>query len=67
MSHTGLDNRHRNKDGTIEKKHGNTLNKHLSPPIPQFSDDTTLEEMRQITGKTSLEDVRHAARHLPKE
>jgi hypothetical protein len=25
MSQTGLDNRHRNKDGEISHKHGNTL------------------------------------------
>jgi hypothetical protein len=41
----GLDGRHRDKDGEIQRK--------LSKPIPQFSPDTTLGEMRKKTGKVS--------------
>lgn len=64
MKEPGLDNRHRDKDGEIDLKHGNTLNKHLPAPIPQFSPDTTLEEMRQRTGQISVEKIREAAKGL---
>ena len=64
MKEPGLDDRHRDQSGEISQKHGNTLNKHLSPPIPGFSPDSTLDSMRQATGKTSIEDVRDAAKRL---
>ncbi len=64
MKEPGLDGRHRDKDGRIEQKHGNTLNKHLSSLIPQFPPDTTLDEMRRKTGETSEEKVREAAKRL---
>lgn len=68
MKEPGLDNRHRDqnppKAGEIDQKHGNTLNKHLPVPIPQFPPNMTLEEMRQRTGKTSIEKVREAAKSL---
>jgi hypothetical protein len=64
MNEPGLDGRHRDKDGEIDLKHGNTLNKNLPVPIPQFLPDTTLETMRLRTGKTSVEDVREAAKGL---
>jgi hypothetical protein len=62
MKEPGLDKRHRNEDGTIHKKRGDTLNKNLPQPVPQFSPDTTLEEMRKKTGKTSERDVRETAK-----
>ena len=64
MNQPGLDGRHRDEDGEIDQKHGNTLNKHLSPPIPQFGPDATLQEMRDKTGKVSESDVREAAIRL---
>lgn len=57
----GLDGRHRDKDGEIQRKRSDTLNKNLSKPIPQFSPDATLGEMRKKTGKISEADVRRGA------
>jgi hypothetical protein len=63
MKEPGLDNRHRDKDGEIHRKRGDTLNKNLSNPIPQFSPNATLETMRKETGKESVADVTKAAKH----
>jgi len=67
MKEPGLDNRHRDqktpKSGEIQQKRGDTMNKNLPNPIPQFSGNTTLETMRRETGKTSVEAVRRAAKH----
>jgi hypothetical protein len=60
----GLDKRHRDKDGEIQQKRSDTLNKNLSKPIPQFSPNATLERMRKVTGKISEEAVRRAAKKL---
>jgi hypothetical protein len=57
----GLDNRSRDEDGEIRQKRGDTLNKNLPKPIPQFSPNATLERMREETGKVSEEAVRRAA------
>jgi hypothetical protein len=66
MKEPGLDNRHRDKTppkaGQIQQKRGDTLNKNLSEPIPQFSPNAKLETMRKVTGKTSEKDVRVAAK-----
>jgi hypothetical protein len=66
MKEPGLDNRHRDKDapksGRIDQKRGDTLNKNLPKPIPQFSPNAKLETMRKVTGKVSEEAVRRAAR-----
>ena len=68
MKEPGLDNRHRDqappKTGQIQQKRGDTLNKNLPKPIEQFRADATLETMRKVTGKTSVEDVRKAAKRL---
>jgi len=68
MEEPGLDNRHRDKNppkaGEIEQKHGNTLNKHLPVPIPEFSPETTVQEMRDRTGEVSIEKIREAAKKL---
>jgi hypothetical protein len=61
MKEPGLDGRHRDRDGRISEKHGNTLNKNLSKPIPQFGPDITLATMREKTGQTSERGVRKAA------
>ena len=63
MDQPGLDGRHRDKDGQIDQKHGNTLNKHLSPRIPEFGENVTLDQMRAATGKVSEADVRAAAKN----
>jgi hypothetical protein len=65
MKEPGLDDRHRDKDGQIQQKRGDTLNKNLTQPIPQFKPDTTLQTMRDKTGKTSEKDVREAAKRKP--
>lgn len=66
MREPGLDNRHRDKTspkaGEIQQKRGDTLNKNLPRPIPQFSPNAKLSTMRKETGKVSVEDVRRAAR-----
>jgi len=66
MKEPGLDGRHRDKDqpksGEIQQKRGDTLNKNLPKPIPQFSPLAKLSTMRKETGKVSIEDVRQAAR-----
>jgi hypothetical protein len=66
MKEPGLDNRYRDKaspkSGEIRQKRDDTLNENLSEPIPQFSPKATLRTMRRETGKTSLRDVRKAAK-----
>jgi hypothetical protein len=68
MKEPGLDNRHRDsappKTGQIQQKRGDTLNKNLRTPIEQFRADAKLDTMREVTGKTSIEDVRKAAKRL---
>jgi hypothetical protein len=66
MKEPGLDNRHRDKDGEIQQKRSDTLNKNLAKPIPQFSPNASLGHMRKVTGKTSEADVRRAAAKLRK-
>lgn len=70
MKEPGLDDRHRDKNppkaGEIQQKRSDTLNKNLPQPVPQFSPNTTLGEMRTVTGKISEESVRRAARKLDK-
>jgi hypothetical protein len=67
MNKAGLDGRHRDKDGEIQRKRSDTLNKNLSKPIPQFSPNAMLGEMRKKTGKISEADVRRAAAKLTKK
>ena len=62
MKQPGLDGRHRDVNGKISVKHGNTLNMHLSPSIPGFGPLATLSYMRAVTGKFSESDVRWTAR-----
>jgi hypothetical protein len=66
MKEPGLDNRHRDKDGEIQQKRSDTLNKNLSRPVPQFSPNATLGTMRERTGKVSEEAVRRAAAKIKK-
>jgi hypothetical protein len=66
MKEPGLDGRHRDqappKGGQIDLKRGDTLNKNLDRPIPQFSPNARLDTMRKQTGETSIKDVREAAK-----
>jgi hypothetical protein len=52
MKEPGLDGRHRDKaapkKGEIQQKRGDTLNRNLPQPIPQFRGDTKLETMRKV-------------------
>ena len=67
MKEPGLDDRHRDKtppkEGEIQQKRGDTLNKNLPQPIPQFSPNAKLDTMRKETGKTSVADVTKAAKN----
>lgn len=63
MKEPGLDNRHRDENGRIQQKRSDTLNKNLPEPIPQFSPNAKLGTMRRETGKTSVDDVREAAKN----
>lgn len=67
MKEPGLDGRHRDKTppktGQIQQKRGDTLNKNLSNPIPEFSPGAKLETMRKATGKTSVAAVTKAAKN----
>jgi hypothetical protein len=71
MKEPGLDNRHRDatppKAGQIQQKRGDTLNKNLPKPIEEFRADAKLETMREATGKTSVEEVRKAAKRIRPE
>jgi hypothetical protein len=60
MKQPGLDGRHRDKDGTISRKHGNTLNKNLPKPIDGFTGNTSLAKMRDKTGQESEAGIRKA-------
>jgi hypothetical protein len=66
MKEPGLDRRHRDKDGEIQQKRSDTLNKNLAKPIPQFPPNATLGEMREKTGKVSEAAVRRAAARAKK-
>jgi len=67
MKEPGLDNRHRDKNppksGEIQQKRGDTLNRNLPKPIPEFRADTRLDTMRKETGKVGVEAVRRAAKN----
>lgn len=59
MKQPGLDQRHRDKNGTISRKHGNTLIRTLrqtygSNFAPGFSDGVTLSSVLQKLDEPSL-------------
>ena len=68
MKQPGLDGRHRDtappKAGEIRQKRGDTLNKNLPRPIPEFSSNAKLSTMRKETGKVGEEAVRRAAKRV---
>jgi hypothetical protein len=54
----GLDGRHRDKNGQIERKHGNTKMRTLKPGYPElknFRNDDTLGQVRARYGVESLD------------
>jgi hypothetical protein len=56
----GLDGRHRNQDGRIERKHGNTKIKNLKaeyPELKNFNNEDTLGDVRGRYGADSLDDL----------
>ena len=71
MSKAGLDNRHRNKDGDISGKHGNTLIRTLRKIYGQsfaagYPDTEKLSEVLLKLNETSLGQLRrdHETGHL---
>ena len=71
MSKAGLDNRHRNKDGEINHKHGNTLIRTLRKIYGQsfaagYPETEKLSEVLLQLNETSLSQLRrdHETRHL---
>lgn len=57
---TGLDGRHRDKDGEAEKKHGNTKMKNLKSDYPQLKNmqnETTLGQLEKRLGVDSLDEA----------
>jgi hypothetical protein len=66
MKEPGLDGRHRDRDGEIQQKRSDTLNKNLSQPIPGFRADATLGHMRKVTGGVSEAAVRRSAAKMKK-
>jgi len=64
MKQPGLDDRERDEDGRIRLKRGDTLNEHLTQPIPEFPDDAALQEMRDATGELGINKIRKAAKKL---
>jgi hypothetical protein len=61
MKEPGLDNRHRDQNGQIDRKRSDALNKNLSNPIPEFSPNASVGFMRKATGKIGLNAIRRAA------
>jgi hypothetical protein len=54
----GLDGRHRDRNGQIERKHGNTKMRTLKPEYPElknFRNDDTLGQVRARYGVESLD------------
>src|ERR1700716_772390 len=71
MSKAGLDNRHRNKDGEISHKHGNTLIRTLRKVYGQcfaagYPETEKLSEVLLKLNETSLSQLRrgHETGHL---
>jgi hypothetical protein len=55
---SGLDGRHRDKDGRIDEKHGNTKVKNLKgnySELKKFGNDQTLSQLRDRYGVDNLD------------
>ena len=62
----GLDGRHRNEDGRIERKRGDTKIENLKdqyPELKSFPDNATLEEIRTQYNVDSLDALLRALRN----
>lgn len=64
MKEPGLDGRHRDEDGKIDRKRSDAVNKNLPKVIPEFSPLATVGFMRKATGEESLKDIAAAAKKL---
>ena len=70
---TGLDGRHRDEDGRISEKHGNTLVSSLREEygkhfLEEWPDHATLGEVREKTGKSLTQLLKeHHEKHSHKE
>lgn len=56
----GLDGRHRDKDGRISEKHGNTKIKNLKvqyPELKNFQNEDRLGQLRDRYGADSLDEL----------
>lgn len=66
MKEPGLDRRHRDhagpKGGEIQQKRSDAMNGNLPRPIAGFRSDATIQHMREVTGKISIESIRRAAK-----
>jgi hypothetical protein len=66
MKEPGLDNRDRDKtapkNGEIQQKRSDALNKNLPKLIPGFSGNATVGTMREETGRLSIEAIWRAAK-----
>ena len=65
MDQPGLDGRHRDKNGQISRKHGNTLvgelRKHYGSKVPQeLKDDETLSD---VLARYSQQSLSHMLKH----
>jgi hypothetical protein len=57
---SGLDGRHRDKNGRIEEKHGNTRIKNVKqeyPELKNFGNDQTLTQVRDRYDVDSLDEL----------
>lgn len=54
---TGLDGRHEDLNGRIDRKRSDAVNKNLPNPIPEFSPLATVGTMREVTGKVGLKAI----------
>ena len=65
MKEPGLDGRHRDKNGQIQQKRSDTLNKNLPQPFPGYGPNVPLEKIRQDTGAISEKSIRDALKKKP--
>ena len=62
---TGLDGRHRDKNGRISEKHGNAKMKNLKPNYPElknFGNEDTLSTVKERQGVDTLDELLKKAR-----
>jgi hypothetical protein len=64
MQEPGLDNRHRDLNGRIDRKRSDAQNGNLSQPVQGFRSNATVGHMRQVTGQQSLSGIRQAAKRM---